>query len=90
MVDNSIAKVFQQTAAALGDQIGLVALEDKRWRHWSFASLRQNSDGFAAALHAEGVRQGDRVMLMVRPSMEFICLTFALFQLGAEIGRAHV
>lgn len=85
MVDYTIAKVFQQTAAALGDQIALVALEDKRWRHWSFTELRQNSDGFAAALHAEGVRQNDRVMLMVRPSMEFICLTFALFQLGAVV-----
>ena len=71
-MDCNIANTLQQTAAALGDLTALVALEDKQWRQWSFTELRQNSDGFAAALHAEGVRQGDRVMLMVRPSMEFV------------------
>jgi acyl-CoA synthetase (AMP-forming)/AMP-acid ligase II len=85
MADCNIANTLQQTAAALGDLTALVALEGKQWRQWTFGELRQNSDGFAAALHAEGVRQGDRVMLMVRPSMEFVCLTFALFQLGAVV-----
>jgi acyl-CoA synthetase (AMP-forming)/AMP-acid ligase II len=85
MADCNIANTLQQTAAALGDLTALVALEGKQWRQWTFGELRQNSDGFAAALHAEGVRQGDRVMLMVRPTMEFVCLTFALFQLGAVV-----
>jgi acyl-CoA synthetase (AMP-forming)/AMP-acid ligase II len=85
MADCNIANTLQQTAAALGDLTALVALEGKQWRQWTFAELRQNSDGFAAALDAEGVRQGDRVMLMVRPSMEFVCLTFAVFQLGAVV-----
>ncbi|MCL2789682.1 MAG: fatty acid CoA ligase family protein [Desulfobulbus sp.] len=85
MTDCNIATVLQRTAAIQPEQIGLVALEEGQWREWTFAQLRDNCDGFAAALHAEGVRQGDRVMLMVRPSMAFICLTFALFQLGAVI-----
>ena len=85
MTDCNIATVLRQTAAAQADQVALVALEEGKWRQWSFANLRDNSDGFAAALHAEGVRRGDRVMLMVRPSMAFICLTFALFQLGAVV-----
>lgn len=85
MTDCNIATVLRQTAAAQADQVALVALEDGKWLQWNFATLRDNSDGFAAALHAEGVRRGDRVMLMVRPSMAFICLTFALFQLGAVV-----
>ncbi len=85
MTDCNIATVLRQTAAAQADRVALVALEEGKWRQWSFANLRDNSDGFAAALHAEGVRRGDRVMLMVRPSMAFICLTFALFQLGAVV-----
>jgi len=84
-MDYNIAHVLQRTAATQPDQPGLVALEGRQWRQWTFAELRDNSDGFAAALHAEGVRQGDRVMLMVRPSMAFICLTFALLQLGAVV-----
>lgn len=85
MMDCNIATALHQSAAILGEEIALVALDGKQWRQWTFADLRSNSDGFAASLHAEGVRQGDRVMLMVRPSMEFVCLTFALFQLGAVV-----
>lgn len=85
MMDCNIATMLHRTADAQPEAIGLVALAGTRWRSWTFGELRANSDGFAAALHAEGVRQGDRVMLMVRPSMEFICLTFALFQLGAVV-----
>jgi acyl-CoA synthetase (AMP-forming)/AMP-acid ligase II len=60
-------------------------LEGKQWQQWSFAELGLGSDVFAATLAEQGVRQGDRVMLMVRPSMAFFCLTFALFQLGAVV-----
>lgn len=85
MDDRNIAHALGRVAATQGEQTALVAREGKIWRQWTFTQLRQNSDGFASALHARGVRQGDRVMLMVRPSMEFICLTFALFQLGAVV-----
>lgn len=85
MTECNIAAVLQRTADAQPEQIALVALEGKQWRQWTFRELRDNSDGFAATLQAEGVRQGDRVMLMVRPSMAFVCLTFALFQLGAVV-----
>lgn len=81
----NIAGAFRQTVASQGDRIALVALEGKRWQQWSYAELGMGSDGFAAALAEQGVRQGDRVMLMVRPSMAFFCLTFALFQLGAVV-----
>ena len=85
MTDCNIATVLHCTETAQSDQIGLVTLAEGQWREWSFARLRDNCNGFAVALHAEGIRRGDRVMLMVRPSMAFVCLTFALFQLGAVI-----
>lgn len=85
MVDCNIANALHRTAASQGDQTALVALAGKQWQQWFFVELRDNSDGFARSLYAEGVRRGDRVMLMVRPSMEFFCLTFALFQLGAVV-----
>lgn len=85
MRDCNIASALHQSAATLGEQTALVALDGKQWRQWTFADLGRNSDGYATALYDEGVRQGDRVMLMVRPSMEFVCLTFALFQLGAVV-----
>lgn len=84
-MDCNIADVFKQRVASQADRIALVALDGKQWQQWSFAKLGTNSDGFAAALAAHGIRRGDRVMLMVRPSMAFFCLSFALFQLGAVV-----
>ena len=85
MEDYNIVDALRRVAATQGSQTALVAREGRRWRQWTFTELRQHSEGFAAALQAAGVEQGDRVMLMVRPSLEFICLTFALFQLGAVV-----
>jgi acyl-CoA synthetase (AMP-forming)/AMP-acid ligase II len=83
--DCNIASVLRLSAERLGETNALVALQGRKWGRWSFAELERNSSGFAAALRARGLRAGDRVMLMVRPSMEFVCLTFALFRLGAVI-----
>jgi len=85
MADYNIATALRRSAEALGETVALTALQGRQWLQWTFAELRRNSDGFAAALDDEGVRQGDRVMLMAPPSMEFFCLTFALFQLGAVV-----
>ncbi|MDD2465325.1 MAG: fatty acid CoA ligase family protein [Desulfobulbus sp.] len=85
MADCNIASALDQSAGRLKGQTALRALEQGTWRQWSFSQLAETSHGFAAALSRRGVRRGDRVMLMVRPSMEFVCLTFALFQLGAVV-----
>lgn len=85
MTDCNIASALQEAASHQGERTALTALDQGLWRDWSFTELVANSNGFAAALAERGVRRGDRVMLMVRPSMEFVCLTFALFQLGAVI-----
>ncbi len=84
-MDYNIANALRQVAAVQGPQVALIAKEGRRWCQWSFAELQQFSEGFATTLRTAGVVQGDRVMLMVRPSLEFICLTFALFQLGAVV-----
>jgi acyl-CoA synthetase (AMP-forming)/AMP-acid ligase II len=85
MADCNIVTALQQSAGRLGGQVALIARERGIWQQWSFTQLAENSTGFAAALKQRGVGRGDRVMLMVRPSMEFVCLTFALFQLGAVV-----
>jgi len=85
MMDYNIANALRRVAAVQGPQVALIAREGRRWCRWSFAELQQVSEDFAVTLRTAGVAQGDRVMLMVRPSLEFICLTFALFQLGAVV-----
>lgn len=49
----------------------------------TFAELDADSDALAWGLAASGVNPGHRVLLAVRPGLDFIALTFALFKLGA-------
>lgn len=51
----------------------------------TFEQLDHESDALARGLSAMGVRQGHRLVLMVRPGIEFIALTFALFKTGAVV-----
>jgi acyl-CoA synthetase (AMP-forming)/AMP-acid ligase II len=83
--DRNIAGALDRMAAELAGETALVCRVDRRYLRWTFAGLKEECDHYAASLAAEGVGPGQRVMLMVRPSMEFVCLTFALFKLGAVV-----
>ena len=51
----------------------------------TFAELDRESDSLAFGLRALGVGMGQRLVLMVRPGVEFIALTYALFKVGAVV-----
>lgn len=79
----NIGKLLAERAHDQAGEIGLV--EAATGRRLSFQELNGRADALAFSLQAKGVRPGERVMLMVRPSADFICLTFALFKLGAPV-----
>lgn len=81
----NISQPFADIANNSPDRTGLISKTITGYKYWSFSELYQNTNNYAGALYNLGVRKGDRVILMVTPSMEFICLTFALFQIGAVI-----
>jgi acyl-CoA synthetase (AMP-forming)/AMP-acid ligase II len=54
-----------------------------RFSHYSYAELDAQSDLIARGLAAVGVGRGARTVLMVRPSLEFFALSFALLKAGA-------
>ncbi|PIE57690.1 MAG: peptide synthase [Desulfobulbus propionicus] len=83
--DYNIARVLQDLAVELEHKIALTARRGTTWDSWTFSELGRITAGYHSSLLAQGVVPGDRVMLMVRPSVEFIALTFALFQLGAVV-----
>lgn len=85
MIDYNIGNVLEQVALKLHDKKGLAAPRKGGWQSWSFQELAAITNYFVGELHELGIKKGDRVMLMVRPSVEFICLTFSLFQLGAVV-----
>ena len=57
--------------------------EQIRYRELSFAELEELSNRCAYDLQARGIARGVRVQLAVRPGLELILITFALFKLGA-------
>ena len=79
----NIAHTLAESAKKMGDRTGLV--EAATGKSLSFKELNRRSDSFAHILQSGGVTSGDRVMLMVKPSADFICLTFALFKIGAPV-----
>jgi acyl-CoA synthetase (AMP-forming)/AMP-acid ligase II len=85
MEDTNIANTLATVAERLPDRTGLIVPAGRGYRKWTFGDLQQITDGFAHRLEKAGISRGDRVVLMVRPSVEFICLTFALFKTGAVV-----
>jgi acyl-CoA synthetase (AMP-forming)/AMP-acid ligase II len=85
MDDCNIANTLTAVAARLPERTGLIVPCGGRYRRWSFGDLNGITDAFAHRLAAAGIVRGDRVILMVGPSVEFICLTFALFKVGAVV-----
>ncbi len=96
---------FQLTAtAARWPQAIAVAIPQGRHRDGAcrylqitFEELERDSCRVAAGLQALGVTAGQRLVLMVPPGIDFICLTFALFKTGAVVvlidpgmGRQHL
>lgn len=49
----------------------------------TFYQLNEESSSYAWGLHKLGVREGERVLLMVKPGCEFMVLAFSLFRMGA-------
>lgn len=87
----NIADRLKQSAQAWPFQKAVVfpAGRDRQGRYTysslTFRQLDQESDRLARGLIRLGVQPGTRMALMVRPSLEFIALTFALFKAGAVI-----
>ncbi len=80
---DNIAGSLSEAVLLRGDAAGVI--EAKNGKTLSFAELEKRSDQYAWYLKKSGVKPGDRVMLMVKPSADFICLTFALFKLGSPV-----
>lgn len=54
-------------------------------RQRTFAELDREVDQLVGGLQARGLMPGQRIVLMVRPGIEFMALTFALFRAGAIV-----
>lgn len=78
----NIASTLHETAAKWPDQAAVV---EPKGRRITFRELDELSDRLARGLNGLGIEPGRRLVLMVRPGIEFIALTFALFKAGAVV-----
>ena len=85
----NIAARLSKTAKQWPHQLGVAFPEgrDRQGRvtysQLTFQQLDRESDRLARGLVEMGVKPGTRLVLMVKPSLEFIALTFAIFKSGA-------
>lgn len=87
----NIAQTLRDSAArwperrAIVVPVGRDAASRATYHHLTFLELDRESDRLARGLRDLGVMPGMRLVLMVRPGIEFIALTFALFKAGAVV-----
>lgn len=72
-------------ALAVAEPLGRDSHGKRQYRCWSFAELDRDSDLLADGLMELGARPGARVALLVRPGIDFISLTFAMFKAGLVV-----
>ncbi len=80
---SNIAETFVETAKEQGDRIAVI--EARTGKKTSFRELNGKANGYADYLSSAGIGPGNRTILMVRPSVDFICLTLALFKIGSPV-----
>jgi acyl-CoA synthetase (AMP-forming)/AMP-acid ligase II len=57
----------------------------RRYRHFTFRQLDQDSDRIARGLLGMGVSSGTRLALLVRPGIDFVSLVFGLYKAEAVV-----
>ncbi len=84
-------------AIAVVEPLGYDARGKRLYRHVTFSELDRDSDRMARGLRGLGVLPGTRLVLLVRPGIDFIALVFGLFKAGAVailidpgMGRRHL
>jgi acyl-CoA synthetase (AMP-forming)/AMP-acid ligase II len=82
---DNIACALLETVQKRPQRNALIVPDGKGARRWTFLEIEGQVSLYAHALIRAGIKRGDRVVLMVRPSMEFTALTFALFAIGAVV-----
>ncbi len=79
----NIAESFVGAAKEQGDRIAII--EARTRKKISFKELNGWANTYADYFSSAGLGPGDITMLMVRPSVDFICLTLAFFKIGSPI-----
>ena len=80
----NVARFLSERADAFPQQVAVKALSaGNTYKSYTFKQVEYASNRFANKLVAQGVTRGKRVLLLVKPGVDLILITFALFKVGA-------
>lgn len=85
----NVADQITEQAMALPHKRSVVAVSGKdsfgnyRYVHYTFIQLEKRINQFANSLKKNGVSKGDKVLVFVKPCLDFSAIAFALFKMGA-------
>jgi len=79
MKSKSVYNAFLETAAKKGHKAALICLGEK----YSYTELKKESECVATALHALGIRPGDKVIIYIPNCPQWVVMWLALQYLGA-------
>jgi acyl-coenzyme A synthetase/AMP-(fatty) acid ligase len=87
MPTGNFSSLLTEMAREHKDAVALVVpqgkLSARTWQETTFGALEHMVDGYTRGLADKGVRRGDRVLFLVKPSTQFYALFFAIVRLGA-------
>src|SRR5688500_3090932 len=93
----NVADRLAIVASEMPDEIAVVNSRRGRYETCTFRELEEDAASLARALVDLGVRPGHRLVLLVKPGVEFVKLVFALLRTGATtvlidpgMGRKHL
>lgn len=78
----TLAGLLRTRAERAGDEVGIRFHEAGRWVAWTWAEYWEQARRVAAALHAEGLRPGDRVLLLAPDVRAAVAGHFGVWALG--------
>lgn len=85
----NIAEYLPRMAEAYPDKLAVVCPTGKdsagrvTYKHITFAQLNAETDRYAHGFERVNITRNTRTILMVKPSLEFFVIAFALFKVGA-------
>ncbi len=85
MNNQNIGHTLTSVSQQFPDRTGLICKQGNSFKKWTFKELEDMVQAFCHVLLKHKITKGSRVILMVKPSMEFVCLAFALFRTGAVV-----
>ncbi|MFE1767054.1 (2,3-dihydroxybenzoyl)adenylate synthase [Streptomyces angustmyceticus] len=78
----TLGRMLRERAAAHPERTALVDPAPER-RTWTYRELDERADRLAAGFAARGIAKGDRVVVQLPNTGEFLEVVFALFRIGA-------